>query len=87
MNTNPTVLELNTSAVLHNLQYFKSLIKKNSKILIVVKAFGYGSGANVIANIVKNDVSDSGRGESGQHYPSHRNRRKQRRGHTCRRCA
>ena len=57
MNTNPTVLELNTSAVLHNLQYFKSLIKKNSKILIVVKAFGYGSDANAIANIVKNDVS------------------------------
>ena len=57
MNTNPTVLEINTSAVLHNLQYFKSLIKKNSKILIVVKAFGYGSDAIAIANIVKNDVS------------------------------
>jgi len=57
MNTNPTVLELNTSAVLHNLQYFKSLIKNNSKILVVVKAFGYGSDAIEIANIVKNDVS------------------------------
>ena len=57
MNTNPTVLELNTSAVLHNLQYFKSLIKKNSKILVVIKAFGYGSDAVEIAKIVKNDVA------------------------------
>jgi alanine racemase len=57
MNTNPTVLELNTSAVMHNLQYFKSLLKKNNKILVVIKAFGYGTDAVEIAKIVKNDVS------------------------------
>jgi alanine racemase len=56
MNNSPTILEINTSAVLHNLQYFKSLIKKNTNILVVIKAFGYGSDAIEIANIVKNDV-------------------------------
>ena len=56
MNNSPTILELNASAVLHNLKYFKSLIQ-NTKILIVIKAFGYGSDAIEIAEIVKNDVS------------------------------
>lgn len=57
MSNSPTFLELNTSAVQHNLQYFKSLIKKNTSILVVIKAFGYGSDAIEIANIVKNDVT------------------------------
>jgi len=57
MNNSPTILEINTSAVLYNLQYFKSLIKKNTNILVVIKAFGYGSDAVEIANIVKNYVT------------------------------
>jgi len=57
MNNSPTVLELNTSAILHNLLYFTSLIKKNTNVLVVIKAFGYGSDAIEIANIVKNDVT------------------------------
>jgi len=56
MSNSSTILELNTSAVKNNLQYFRSLIKKNTDILVVIKAFGYGSDAIEIANILKNDV-------------------------------
>ncbi|MCF6297536.1 MAG: alanine racemase [Flavobacteriaceae bacterium] len=57
MNNNLTVLEINSAAVKHNLQYFKSKIQENTKILVVVKAFGYGSNAIEIAKIIQNDVA------------------------------
>ena len=57
MNNSPTFLEINTSAVIHNLLHFKSLIKENTNVLVVIKAFGYGSDAIEIAKIVENDVA------------------------------
>ena len=57
MKDNPTVLEINASALIDNLRYFKTLIKKNTKVAAVVKAFGYGSDSIEIANIIKNDVA------------------------------
>jgi alanine racemase len=57
MKDSPTVLEINASALIHNLQYFKTIIKKKTKIIAVIKAFGYGSDAVEIANIIKNDVA------------------------------
>ena len=56
MDKSPTVLELNAISLLHNLNYFKSLVKKNTKILAVLKAFGYGSNALEVAHKLKNDV-------------------------------
>ena len=46
---NETVLEINLTALGDNYQYIKSKTKKNTKILGVVKAFGYGSDAVEIA--------------------------------------
>ncbi|AUC16351.1 alanine racemase [Tenacibaculum sp. SZ-18] len=56
MNNHVTVLEIDANAILHNLQYFKQKLQPQTKILAVVKAFGYGSDAVEIAKIVKDHV-------------------------------
>lgn len=48
-NSHVTTLEIDLNAVDFNLNYFKSRLKKTTKILVVVKAFGYGSSAIEIA--------------------------------------
>jgi alanine racemase len=48
-----TVLEINLNAVVHNLNYFRSRIKAETKIMAMVKAFSYGSGSFEIANILQ----------------------------------
>ncbi|MFV0249003.1 MAG: alanine racemase [Tenacibaculum sp.] len=56
MSEHVTVLEINAQAVLHNLDYFKRKLNANTKILAVVKAFGYGSESVEIAKILHNRV-------------------------------
>lgn len=46
-----TVLEINLNAVEHNLHYFKSLLRRETKICVMVKAFSYGSGTFELANL------------------------------------
>lgn len=48
-----TVLEINLNAVVHNLNYFRSKIKADTRIMAMVKAFSYGSGSFEIANILQ----------------------------------
>lgn len=48
-----TVLEINLNAIEHNLNYFKSLLKPSTKIMVMVKAFSYGSGSFEIANLLQ----------------------------------
>lgn len=48
-----TVLEINLNAIIHNLNYFRSKIKGDTKIMAMVKAFSYGSGSFEIANILQ----------------------------------
>ena len=43
MNNHVTVLEIDGKALTHNLNYFKQKLQPTTKILAVVKAFGYGS--------------------------------------------
>ena len=57
MNNHVTVLEIDGNALQHNLQYFKRKLEKNTKILVVVKAFGYGAEAIKIAQFLKNDIA------------------------------
>ena len=57
MNNHVTVLEIDANAVLHNLKFFKQKLQPTTKILVVVKAFGYGSDAIEIAKIVENEVN------------------------------
>ncbi len=48
-----TVMEIDLNALVHNLNFFKSRLKPSTKIMVMVKAFAYGSGSIEIANILQ----------------------------------
>jgi alanine racemase len=48
-----TVMEIDLDSVIHNLNFFKSWLNPSTKIMVMVKAFGYGSGSIEIANILQ----------------------------------
>lgn len=56
MNNHVTVLEIDGNALLHNLNYFKKKLNKETKILAVVKAFGYGSDGVQVAKFLQEKV-------------------------------
>ena len=56
MNNHVTILEIDGNALEHNLQYFKNKLEKDTQILVVVKAFGYGSEAVEIAKFLEQKV-------------------------------
>ncbi|ARV06590.1 alanine racemase [Polaribacter sp. SA4-10] len=56
MNNHVTVLEIDGNALLHNLNYFKKKLKPATKILAVVKAFGYGSDGVQVAKFLEDKV-------------------------------
>ncbi|MEN8118743.1 MAG: alanine racemase [Bacteroidota bacterium] len=47
--TNRTTLKVSTKALTHNLNHFRSFLKPETKIMVMVKAFSYGSGNYEIA--------------------------------------
>lgn len=55
-NNHVTVLNINLNAIDFNFNYFKSRLKNTTKILVVVKAFGYGSSAIKVAKHLANNV-------------------------------
>ena len=55
-NSHVTVLNIDLNAVDFNLNYFKSKLKSTTKILAVVKAFGYGSSSVAIAKHIADKV-------------------------------
>ena len=57
MNNHVTVLEIDGNALLHNLKYFKEKLQPETKILAVVKAFGYGSDGVQIAKFLEDKVA------------------------------
>lgn len=48
-----TVLEINLNAVIHNFNLFKSRLKPETRLMVMVKAFSYGSGSFEIANTLQ----------------------------------
>jgi len=56
--THETVLEINLNAISHNLNYFKSKLDSKTKIMVMVKAFGYGSGGFEIAKLLEHHQVD-----------------------------
>jgi alanine racemase len=48
-----TMLEINLNALEHNLNHYKSLLNKDVKLMVMVKAFSYGSGSYEIANLLQ----------------------------------
>lgn len=53
-----TVLEINLNATINNLNYFRSLLKPETKVMAMVKAFSYGSGSFEIANALQHHKID-----------------------------
>lgn len=56
--THQTVLDINLNAIVTNLHYFKSYLQPKTKIMVMVKAFSYGSGSFEIANILQHHRVD-----------------------------
>jgi alanine racemase len=48
-----TVMEVDLSSLVHNLNVFRSLLKPETKIMVMVKAFAYGSGSPEVANVLQ----------------------------------
>lgn len=48
-----TVMEINLNAIINNYNYYKSKLKPETKLMVMVKAFSYGSGSFEIANILQ----------------------------------
>lgn len=53
-----TVMEIDLDSLIHNLNFFKSRLKSTTKIMVMVKAFAYGSGSTEIANILQYHKTD-----------------------------
>src|SRR5690606_9296048 len=52
--TQETVLEIDLNALKHNFEYLKSRITEDTKLLVVVKAYAYGSDAQEVAGYLQN---------------------------------
>jgi alanine racemase len=48
-----TILEVNLDAIVHNFNHYRSLLKPETKIIAMVKAFGYGVGAGELAKTLQ----------------------------------
>ncbi len=48
-----TVMEVNLGALVQNLNYFKSKLQSDTKLMVMVKAFAYGSGSAQIASVLQ----------------------------------
>jgi UDP-N-acetylmuramoyl-tripeptide--D-alanyl-D-alanine ligase len=56
--THETVLEINLNAIVHNLNFYKGRLKPETKVMVMVKAFGYGSGSYEIAKALSHQKID-----------------------------
>lgn len=48
-----TVMEINLSAMVHNLKEYQQQLKPSTKLMAMVKAFSYGSGSSEVARILQ----------------------------------
>lgn len=53
-----TVLEINLNAIAHNFQTFQHRLHSSTKIMVMVKAFAYGSGGAEIASLLQYHKAD-----------------------------
>ncbi len=51
--THETVFEIDLTALVHNLNYYRSKLDAGGKVMAMVKAFSYGSGSYEIANVLQ----------------------------------
>ncbi|WP_162053593.1 bifunctional UDP-N-acetylmuramoyl-tripeptide:D-alanyl-D-alanine ligase/alanine racemase [Pontibacter pamirensis] len=48
-----TVLEVNLDALVYNLNYYRSKLAPDVRLMVMVKAFAYGSGSSEVANLLQ----------------------------------
>lgn len=48
-----TVLEINLDALTHNLNYYREKVGPDTKLMVMVKAFAYGSGSTEVAQLLQ----------------------------------
>ncbi len=53
-----TVLSINLSSIAYNLKQYKAKLNPSTKIMVMVKAFGYGSGSHEIASVLEYNKAD-----------------------------
>ncbi len=53
-----TVMEIDLDAMVHNLNYVKSRLASGTKLMVMVKAFAYGSGSIEVANLLQYHKAD-----------------------------
>lgn len=53
-----TVMEINLTAMAHNLNQYRNRLNKRVKLMAMVKAFAYGSGSAEVANLVQFHKAD-----------------------------
>src|SRR5690606_3586430 len=53
LKTHDTALHINLNALEHNLKYYQSRLPEPTKLMVMVKAFSYGSGSFEVANILQ----------------------------------
>ncbi len=53
LKTHDTALHINLNALEHNLKYYQSRLPETTKLMVMVKAFSYGSGSFEVANILQ----------------------------------
>jgi alanine racemase len=56
--THETVLEINLNALSHNLNFYRSKLDRGTKLMVMVKAFGYGNGGFEIAKLLEHHKTD-----------------------------
>jgi alanine racemase len=56
--THETILEVNLNALIENLNYFRSKLRPETKIMCMVKAFAYGSGSVEVARTLQHHRTD-----------------------------
>jgi alanine racemase len=56
--THETVLEINLNAISHNLNFYKSKLNPETKLMVMVKAFGYGNGGFEVAKLLSHHKVD-----------------------------
>lgn len=53
-----TLLEVNLDALIHNLNFYRSKLAPSTKLMVMVKAFAYGSGSFEVANLLQYHRAD-----------------------------
>lgn len=53
-----TMMEINLNSIVHNLNFYRSKLLPGTKVMVMVKAFAYGSGSFEIANVLQYNKVD-----------------------------